>query len=169
MIDFDTAVQTALSPIVTIPVIAALTLVLGGTIYDSHRRLRNAAADNAKKTLKVVGLVIRAAEKEMARRSADAIEFTYDSLKNIGWDKLARGDVSMDDVIFGAMPRTFGKPMPRAFGKRRPTFSMDELKEALRPGEDAAGLEGNGGSPRPYHTAAMSGEPSFSNPSPRAG
>ena len=141
MIDFDTAVQTALSPIVTIPVIAALTLVLDGTIYDSHRRLRNAAADNAKKTLKMKEALRPGegpnGEKYPTLRPTD----TFDPNRVGGGSGIARG----------AAP------------------SVDDFIADMKRPEDAAGLEGNGGSPRPYHTAAMSGEPSFSNPSPRAG
>jgi len=172
----------ALTPAVTLPVIVVLTVALVASILIYERRLRDQATKYKIASVNIIKVLIVAAEKEMERRSNRAIEFTYDSLKNIGWAKLARGDVSFEDIIFGALPK---------LRRREPAFDLQELRDALsnkprftdrfdpdRVGggsglargatpsvddfiadmdpsktvEDAAGLEGGTTAPRPYHT-----------------
>ena len=150
MFNLSTLTALAVDPAVTLSVIAVLTVLLVLSILDGRRRLNAFAVKSAKMsarlTASLVAAVIESAQKEMKRREAKTIGWTYDQLKRIGFDKLALMDV----------------------------FSMDDLKSALRPGEgpkrreagprpyqetdveDAAGLEAG---PRPYHTAR----------SPRAG
>jgi hypothetical protein len=210
MFDFDAAVQTVLSPVVTVPVIAVLALTIVGTIIDGKRRLRNQIARDARTITKLLSTLIPAAEKEMRRRENKAIEFTFDTLRAVGWDKLARNEVTFEDFIFGARPETFtmtelkkalypddpfdpnrvgggsglargGSPSVDDFiadaqggaasqGGAAHTQPDEGTDPAFRPrprDEDAAGLEALG--PRPYHTAKMSGEPDFTDRSPRAG
>jgi hypothetical protein len=180
MFDFDTVLQTVVTPVVTFPVIAALCIVLVLSVYDGQRRLNKFAAKSGRTTARLLAAVVMAAEKEMARREAKTIGWTYDALKSIGFDKLATGDVTYEDIIFGTHGRNFAEDLSPT-GRRRAwrdrplePFSMDDLKSALRPTkdakvtdggtvlrEDAAGLEGQG--PRPYHTADTEAR------SPRAG
>ena len=115
MIDFDTAVQTVISPVVTLPVIAVLTIALVLVSVGSKRllreqrimtgvRLMEQASRHGKITNKLLKAVVNSAEKEMDRRAAAAVEFTYNTLKNIGFDKLAAGNVSLEEVISSSAP-----------------------------------------------------------------
>jgi hypothetical protein len=121
MIDFNSVAQATLSPQVTLPVIAALTLVLGYSMYDSRRRVRATKVQAAKMIL----VLMKAAAEETNRRVGKAIEFTYDTIRDIGFDKFARSEVTIEDVIFGGAPNA-----SRHFGSASP-FTLDELKEAL--------------------------------------
>ena len=81
MFDFNTAVQTALSPVVTLPVIAILTIVIVAQTRRTKNRLRAQAKRLGKMTGAILAAVTDALESEMDRRVNRAIEFTYDTLK----------------------------------------------------------------------------------------
>ena len=115
MFNLSTLTALAVDPAVTLSVIAVLTVLLVLSILDGRRRLKAFAVKSAKMsarlTASLVAAVIESAQKEMKRREAKTIGWTYDQLKRIGFDKLALMDV----------------------------FSMDDLKSALRPGEGPNG------------------------------
>jgi len=177
MFDFNTAVQTALSPVVTIPVIAVLAIIVAVQARRIKTRLREQSIRLGKMTGVLLAAVTAGLKSETERDVGRAIEFTYNTLKGIGFDKLARGNVTFEDIMFG--------------GEVDRPFSMDELKEALRPKAEAvhpkdtrfvdshggvhdfeeprkntddegAGLGGKG--QRPYHEAT-----DFDARNPRAG
>jgi ubiquitin len=158
MVDFNTAVQTALTPAVTIPVIAALAIIIVAQAYFDARRMKARLRAQAERLGKATAMLL-AMEESVHKRAAkrlvgEAIEAAYDALKDIGFDKLARGDVTFEGVMFG-------DSLPQAELRRRQSrerdpapFSMDELKEALggmprysnkTTGGDPFAGEGNGG------------------------
>lgn len=154
MVDFNTAVQTALTPVVTIPVIAALAISIVAQAYFDARRMKARLRAQAERFGKVTGKMLSVlaakltsdAEREVGR----AIEFTYDTLKGIGFDKLAKGDVTFEGIMFG------GTPFKSESLRRRPLrdnpfdepFSLDELREALRPKADGGTVLRPGEGPR---------------------
>lgn len=198
MFDFHTAMQIALSPVVTLSVIAALAILLAAQSYLSARRTKERLREQAKRLGIMTGALLEAAiilhKRDTERQIGRAIGAAFDAMKNIGFDKLASGEVEFEGVMFGDTPFKSSR-------RRDPfaefAFSMDDLKDALRPGEGPNGEkytrpvggdpfagEGNGGirpesvkstgddgagfggkGPRPYHTA----ETDFSGRSPRAG
>jgi hypothetical protein len=87
-------------------------------------------------------------KRDTERQIGQSIEATFDALKDIGFDKLASGEVTFEGVMFGD---SIHKSEP--FRRRTPardldpfaSFSMAELAEAL------------GGKPR--YSGAKSGEP----------
>ena len=125
MLTFAAVATAALSPAITLPVIAGLILALALTIAYDKKILRDRLHVQRVQLGKVSGALLasfaKVAERNAERRVNKAIEFTYDTLKGIGFDKLARHEGSLDDVIFGAQPDPFKG------------FSLDELKEALHP------------------------------------
>ena len=153
MVSLDAVVQTAMSPVVTIPVIAVLAIGLGATIYDGKRRLRQQAKEFAKVTAKVTAMfmaaIVQSAEKEMERRVAGAIEFTYESLKNIGFDKLAKGEIALADIVFGASTATdtLNKPTPHDLEQmmRMQVHDAFEEGENHENSSNPENLEKNGG------------------------
>ena len=144
MFDFNTAVQTALSPAVTIPVIAVLAITVAVQARRVKTRLREQSIRLGKMTGVLLAAVTAGLKSETEREVGRAIEFTYNTLKGIGFDKLAKGDVTFEGVMFGG-------PLPKRrqwrdhdpldplspFDPLAP-FSMDDLKEALRPKAEAA-------------------------------
>jgi hypothetical protein len=152
MLDFNTAVQTALSPVVTLPVIAVLAIGVAVQTRRIKTRLREQSIRLGKMTGVLLAAATAALKSETEREVARAIEFTYDTLKGIGFDKLASGEITFEGVMFGGR-------MPKAESlRRRPLrdnpfdepFSLDELREALggkprysgsKPGQKNAGDE----------------------------
>lgn len=137
MFDLHTAVQTALSPAVAFSVIAALVIVIVAQAYFDAWRMRNRLHAQARRFGKITGMTLAAVvanlKSESEREVGRAIEFTYSTLKDIGFDKLARGDVTFEGVMFGGpLP---GRPF-RGLDPLAP-FSLDDLKEALRPKAEA--------------------------------
>jgi hypothetical protein len=115
MFDFDTAVQTVLSPAFTLSVIVVLVgLVLLQWLVFGRR------------------LTTQEIQRRERRAADKAIEYTYSTLKNVGWDKLARGDVTIEDFIYGTPSRDDKV-------RQNTEFSLDELYEALRPGGGTGG------------------------------
>lgn len=190
MFDLNTAVQTVLSPVVTIPVIAALAITIAAQAYFDARRAKNRLRVQAQRLGKMTGALLAAVSatlmSETDRQVDRAIEFTYDTMKAIGFAKLAEGKVTFEDIMFGG-PLPEAESLRHRHGRDRPIpFSMDELKEALRPhaapkadifvdshggahlfeepvkntGDEGAGFGGKG--QRPYHKANT-------DRSPRAG
>ena len=155
MYDFSTAMQIALSPAVTLSVIAVLAIIIVAQAYFGARRMKARLHALSQRLGKMTAMLLAATteilRKESERQVAHAIEATYDALKDVGFDKLAKGEVTFEGVMFGDVGL---KADPLA------EFSMDELKEALRPNgiDEGAGLGGK----RPYHTA-------HTDRSPRAG
>ncbi len=154
MIDFDTVAQTAITPVVTLPVIAALTVVLVGTIIDSQRRLRAQATRLGKTTNKLLVGIIKAVEAEMDRRVQVAVDTTFNLL--VGPLPYApyhfeNSSFSMEEIKDAVRrSKTGGSPFNKPnFGRpgEGPNGEKYSVKET---GGDAAGLEGR---PRPYHTA----------------
>ena len=155
MFNLSTLTALAVVPAVTLSVIAILTVLLVLSILDGRRRLNAFAVKSAKMsarlTASLVAAVIESAQKEMKRREAKTIGWTYDQLKRIGFDKLALGTVTPEDVIFGdrsADPfeelfglSPTGRRTRRHYGDgfTMDVFSMDDLKSALRPGEGPNG------------------------------
>lgn len=146
MFDFNTAVQTALSPVVTIPVIAVLVIAIAAQAWRTKVRLREQARRLGKMTAALLAAVTTGLQRETEREVGRAIEFTYNTLKGIGFDKLAKGDVTFEGVMFGAKAEPFRRrqwsdhdPLdpPSPFDPLAP-FSLDDLKEALRPKAEAA-------------------------------
>ena len=144
MFDFNTAVQTALSPVFTIPVIVILIFAIAAQARRMKYRLREQAKRLGKMTGVLLAAVTAGLKSETEREVGRAIEFTYNTLKNIGFDKLAKGDVTFEGVMFGAEPFRRRQwrdhdPLdpPSPFDPLAP-FSMDDLKEALRPKAEAA-------------------------------
>ena len=181
-----------LSPVVTLPVIAALAILLAAQSYLAARRLNERLHKQAAKLGKMTAAMLAATtimhKRDTERQIGRAIETAFDVMKDIGFDKLASGEVEFEGVMFGDTPF---KPNT---ARRRPlgglddpfeAFSLDELKEALRPGprfdvkpgaephsfdtkatgveesglhEDALNREGaglGGKGPRPFHTGRM--------------
>ena len=136
-----------LSPVVTIPVIAALVIILAAQSYLAARRLNERLHKQAAKLGKMTAAILAATtimhKRDTERQIGRAIETAFDVMKDIGFDKLASGEVEFEGVMFGDTPFKSG-PSPRRRQFRDDpfeAFSLDELKEALRPGG------GTGGSP----------------------
>ena len=119
MFNLSTLTALAVDPAVTLSVIAILTVLLVLSMTTAVKAVKSAKM-SARLTASLVAAVIESAQKEMKRREAKTIGWTYDQLKRIGFDKLALAE----DV-----------------------FSMDDLKSALRPGEGPKRREAG---PRPY-------------------
>lgn len=136
MFDFDTAVQTVLSPAFTLSVIVVLVglVLLQWLVFG--RRLSKVHHGHHRFIATLVATLADTATQEIQRRerrAADkAIEYTYSTLKNVGWDKLARGDVTIEDFIYGTPSRDDKV-------RQNTEFSLDELYEALRPGGGTGG------------------------------
>ena len=190
MFDFNTAVQTALTPVVTLPVIAVLVIAIAAQAWRTKVRLREQAGLLGRMTAALLSAVTTGLKSETEREVGRAIEFTYDTLKGIGFDKLAKGEVTFEGVMFGGrMPK--GESLRRRQFRDDPLdplapFSLDELREALsgKPRFDAKNTGGDGGTvlhedalgregagfgdkgPRPYSKAT---DFDLSGRSPRAG
>ena len=187
-----------LTPVVTIPVIVALAITIVAQGYFDARRMKARLRAQAGRLGKMTAMLLAATEvvhkRDSERQIGHAIEATITALEEVGFDKLASGEVTFEGVMFG---ETKDGPFRRkSFRDPLASFSMDDLKEALRPegdggtvlrpgegpnGEKYAGGgpgirtggdpfagEGNGGSkgPRPYHKAT---DFDLSGRSPRAG
>ena len=146
MFDFDAAMQIALSPFVTLPVIGVLIVLLIGTIVAGNYRLKQKLRAQAKRLGRTTGELL-AMSVQQGRRDADrrvnkAIEFTYDTLKGIGWDRLAEGNLTFEDFVTGS---------PLTPNKQRDPFlhpSLDELHDALRPKSSEMGGRPYRGGPK---------------------
>jgi hypothetical protein len=151
MYDWHTAMQIALSPVVTLSVIAALAIGIVAQALYNARRMKVRSAQLARFVKATAMLVMEMAvehKRDTERQIGQAIEATFDALKDVGFDKLASGEVSFEGVMFGG-----STPKSESFRRRTPardldpfaSFSMAELAEAL------------GGKPR--YSGAKSGEP----------
>ena len=146
MFDFHTAMQIALSPVVTLSVIAALAILLAAQSYLSARRTKERLREQAKRLGIMTGALLEAAiilhKRDTERQIGRAIGAAFDAMKNIGFDKLASGEVEFEGVMFGDTPFKSSR-------RRDPfaefAFSMDDLKDALRPGEGPNGEKYAGG------------------------
>lgn len=138
-----------LTPVVTLPVIAALAITIVAQGYLDARRTHDRLREQAKRLGKMSVALLAAAtvvhRHDTERQIGHAVEATIDALKNVGFDKLASGEVTFAGVMFGDTP--FNPDMvrrnpfeTRRQGERDPfsefSFSLDDLKEALRPQGD---------------------------------
>lgn len=80
MLTFAAVATTALSPAVTLPVIAGLILVLALTItYGKKKRVQFG---------ELLASFVKVAERDTERRVNEAVELTYDMLKGFSLDEL---------------------------------------------------------------------------------
>jgi hypothetical protein len=137
MLNLTTAVQAALSPAITLPVIAALSITVVTQAYIDARRMKNRLREQSVRLGKMTAALLATAtvvfKRESERQVIQAIEFTYEALKDIGFDKLASGNVAFEGVMFG-------DPLAKAALSRHRhdhdsdqsgAISMDELLSAL--------------------------------------
>lgn len=137
MYDLHTAMQIALSPAATLSVIAALAIIIVAQAIFGARRLKDRLRARTISLAKLTGAVLAAKavvhKRDSERQVAQAIEATYDALKDVGFDKLASGEVTFEGVMFGdSLPKD--EPFKRRqFRDMDPlaSFSMDELREAF--------------------------------------
>jgi hypothetical protein len=180
-----------LPPVVTFSVIAALAIIIAAQAYFDARRMKARLRAQSIRLGKMTGMLLEVVtatlKSETEREVSRAIDFTYNTLRDIGFDKLAKGDVT-----FGVARRHHDPLDPLSPFDPLAPFSMDDLKEALRPkdgskvamfvdsqggahlfeepvkntDDEGAGLGGKGS--RPYHTATADFAPRDPR-APRAG
>src|SRR5665647_818664 len=95
-----------LSPAVTLSVIVALAIIIAAQAYFDARRTKARLRAQAKRLGQMTGMLLAAVtatlKSETEGKVSRAIDFTYNTLKDIGFDKLAKGDVTFEGVMFGA-------------------------------------------------------------------
>ena len=91
MYDWHTAMQIALSPVVTLSVIAALAIgIVAQASFNARRmkdRLRTQAQRSVKLTMMLLETMSAIHKHDSERQVAQAINLTFDALKDVGFDK----------------------------------------------------------------------------------
>ena len=121
MIDYSAVIDTAISPVVTLPVIAVAAAVIVAQWAHTSHRLKKQRKFWQDTTGRLVAGIVLSASNEMDRRVKAAISLTYDNMKAIGFDKLAKGTVTRADLdrvdAEAASKMDWSKPEAEAFHK----------------------------------------------------